>query len=136
MIHGTSNLWRDSTLKHIAPQRFHGRVASDFESEVFRTPVAKLVCDDKQDACRKLLLNCEASAEVLPEILEYLRREGNLMPCSHIPVSPYDAILQSPPDDASLFTGSHGVEMFEKVEAFRGCRGMWIIFVEKVEIIE
>lgn len=63
-------------------------------------------------------------------------KQGKLTPGSHIPVKPYDAFLQNPPDYALLFAWNHAAEIFEKEQLFKERGGKWITFVPKVGIIE
>ena len=75
-----------------------------------------------------------------PEHIDFISdttpiKQGKLTPGSHIPVKPYEAFTQSPPDYALLFAWNHAVEIFEKEKAFRAHGGKWITFVPKVEII-
>lgn len=63
-------------------------------------------------------------------------KQGKLTPGSHIPVKPYDAFLQNPPDYALLFAWNHAAEIFEKEQLFKDRGGKWITFVPKVGIIE
>lgn len=75
-----------------------------------------------------------------PEHIEFISdttpiKQGKLTPGSHIPVKPYEAFAQNPPDYALLFAWNHAAEIFEKEEAFRARGGKWITFVPNVEII-
>lgn len=63
-------------------------------------------------------------------------KQDKLTPGSHIPVKPYEAFAQNPPDYALLFAWNHAAEIFQKEQAFKAGGGKWITFVPKVEIIE
>jgi len=76
-----------------------------------------------------------------PEQVEFISdttpiKQGKLTPGSHIPVKPYEAFSQNPPDYALLFAWNHAEEIFEKERAFRSRGGRWITFVPDVRIIE
>ena len=76
-----------------------------------------------------------------PEHIEFISdttpiKQGKLTPGSHIPVKPYEAFVQNPPDYALLFAWNHAKEIFEKEQAFKAGGGKWITFVPKVGIIE
>lgn len=76
-----------------------------------------------------------------PDLVEFISdttpiKQGKFTPGVHIPVKPYEAFAQNPPDYALLFAWNHAVEIFEKEEAFRAGGGQWILFVPKVEIIK
>lgn len=76
-----------------------------------------------------------------PDHIEFISdttpiKQGKLTPGSHIPVEPYEAFTQNPPDYALLFAWNHAVEIFEKEAAFKARGGKWITFVPKVEIIQ
>lgn len=76
-----------------------------------------------------------------PEQIEFISdttpiKQGKLTPGSHIPVKPYEAFAQNPPDYALLFAWNHAAEIFEKERGFRARGGKWIFFVPKVEIVE
>jgi methylation protein EvaC len=63
-------------------------------------------------------------------------KQGKLTPGSHIPVKPYAAFAENPPDYALLFAWNHAAEIFEKEQAFKAGGGKWITFVPSVGIIE
>ena len=63
-------------------------------------------------------------------------KQGKLTPGSHIPVKPYEAFVQNPPDYALLFAWNHAKEIFEKELVFKAGGGKWITFVPKVGVIE
>ena len=76
-----------------------------------------------------------------PEHIEFISdttpiKQGKLTPGSHIPVKPYEAFVQNPPDYALLFAWNHTKEIFEKEQVFQAGGGKWITFVPKVGIIE
>jgi methylation protein EvaC len=76
-----------------------------------------------------------------PEHIEFISdttpiKQGKLTPGSHIPVKPYQAFVQNPPDYALLFAWNHATEIFEKEQAFKAAGGKWITFVPSVGIIE
>ena len=75
-----------------------------------------------------------------PEHVEFVSdttpiKQGKLTPGSHIPVKPYDAFVQNPPDYALLFAWNHAAEIFEKEKAFTEGGGKWITFVPEVGVI-
>ena len=76
-----------------------------------------------------------------PEHIEFISdttpiKQGKLTPGSHIPVKPYEAFVQNPPDYALLFAWNHAKEIFEKELVFKAGGGKWITFVPKVGVIE
>ncbi len=76
-----------------------------------------------------------------PEHIEFVSdttpiKQGKLTPGSHIPVKPYEAFVQNPPDYALLFAWNHAKEIFEKEQAFKAGGGEWITFVPMVGVIE
>jgi methylation protein EvaC len=76
-----------------------------------------------------------------PEHVEFVSdttpiKQGKLTPGAHVPVKPYEAFSQNPPDYALLFAWNHAEEIFEKEQAFRSQGGKWITFVPDVRVIE
>jgi methylation protein EvaC len=76
-----------------------------------------------------------------PEHIEFVSdttpiKQGKLTPGAHIPVKPYEAFVQNPPDYALLFAWNHAAEIFEKERAFTAGGGKWITFVPRVGIVE
>lgn len=76
-----------------------------------------------------------------PEHIEFISdttpiKQDKFTPGSHIPVRPYAAFAQSPPEYALLFAWNHAAEIFEKEHAFKARGGKWITFVPRVEVIE
>lgn len=75
-----------------------------------------------------------------PEHIEFISdttpiKQGKLTPGTHIPVRPYEAFSQQPPDYALLFAWNHAAEIFEKEQAFAARGGKWITFVPQVGIV-
>ena len=75
-----------------------------------------------------------------PEHVEFVSdttpiKQGKLTPGAHVPVKPYEAFSQHPPDYALLFAWNHAAEIFEKEQVFRSRGGKWITFVPEVRII-
>jgi methylation protein EvaC len=75
-----------------------------------------------------------------PEHIEFVSdttpiKQGKLTPGAHIPVKPYEAFSNNPPDYALLFAWNHANEIFAKEQAFRSGGGKWITFVPQVGII-
>jgi methylation protein EvaC len=53
----------------------------------------------------------------------------------HIPVKPYAAFKESPPDYAVLFAWNHAEEIMGNEKAFMEAGGKWIVHVPKVQIL-
>jgi methylation protein EvaC len=75
-----------------------------------------------------------------PEHVEFVSdttpiKQGKLTPGSHIPVRPYEAFAQNPPDYALLFAWNHAAEIFEKEKRFTAGGGKWITFVPEVGVL-
>lgn len=62
-------------------------------------------------------------------------KNGRLMPGSHIPVRPPEALADPYPDYALLFAWNHAEEIMEKEHAFREAGGRWILYVPEVHLI-
>jgi methylation protein EvaC len=75
-----------------------------------------------------------------PEHIEFVSdttpiKQGKLTPGTHIPVKPYEAFADNPPEYALLFAWNHAAEIFEKEQSFRAGGGRWIMFVPEVDVI-
>lgn len=78
---------------------------------------------------------------IRPEHIEFISdttpvKQGKFSPGAHIPVKPYEAFKQNPPDYALLFAWNHSAEIFEKEKAFQTGGGRWITFVPEVGILK
>ncbi|RAY12715.1 SAM-dependent methyltransferase [Actinomadura craniellae] len=62
-------------------------------------------------------------------------KHGRLMPGSHIPVRPPEALAEPYPDYALLFAWNHAEEIMAKERAFHDSGGRWILYVPKVHIV-
>lgn len=62
-------------------------------------------------------------------------KHGKLMPGSHIPVLPAEALAEPFPDYALLFAWNHAEEIMAKEQAFREAGGRWILYTPKVHIL-
>lgn len=62
-------------------------------------------------------------------------KNGRLMPGSHIPVRPPEALASSYPDYAVLFAWNHAEEIMAKEHAFKEADGRWILYVPEVRVV-
>lgn len=62
-------------------------------------------------------------------------KNGKLMPGSHIPVRPPEALADPYPDYALLFAWNHAEEIMAKERAFHEAGGRWILYVPEVHIV-
>ena len=74
------------------------------------------------------------------ELIEFISdttplKQNKFSPGMHIPIKPYEAFIDNPPDYALLFAWNHANEIFEKETNFIKNGGKWIRFVPKVEIV-
>lgn len=75
-----------------------------------------------------------------PELISYVcdatpAKHGKLMPGSHIPVRPTDALAHPYPDYAVLFAWNHADEIMAKARAFTDSGGRWILYVPEVHVV-
>jgi 2-polyprenyl-3-methyl-5-hydroxy-6-metoxy-1,4-benzoquinol methylase len=75
-----------------------------------------------------------------PDLIEYISdttpiKQGKFTPGMHIPVKPYAAFKESPPDYAVLFAWNHAEEIMANEKAFVEAGGKWIVHVPKVQIL-
>jgi methylation protein EvaC len=62
-------------------------------------------------------------------------KHGKLMPGSHIPVRPTEALTHPYPDYAVLFAWNHAEEIMAKERLFRESGGRWIVYVPEVRVL-
>lgn len=62
-------------------------------------------------------------------------KHGRLMPGSHIPVRPVEALAEVEPDYTLLFAWNHAEEIMTKERAFQERGGRWICYVPNVHIV-
>jgi methylation protein EvaC len=53
----------------------------------------------------------------------------------HIPVVPYQAFKDNPPDYAVLFAWNHAEEIMAKESEFMAAGGKWIVHVPDVKVL-
>jgi methylation protein EvaC len=75
-----------------------------------------------------------------PDLIEYISdttpiKQGKLTPGMHIPVKPYEAFKENPPDYAVLFAWNHAEEIMAKEKAYMESGGRWIVHVPKVQVL-
>ncbi|TDC44518.1 class I SAM-dependent methyltransferase [Actinomadura sp. KC345] len=75
-----------------------------------------------------------------PELISFVcdatpAKHGKLMPGSHIPVRPGEALADPYPDYAVLFAWNHAEEIMAKERAFHEAGGRWILYVPEVHIV-
>jgi methylation protein EvaC len=75
-----------------------------------------------------------------PDLIEYISdttpiKQGKLTPGMHIPVKPYEAFKDSPPDYAVLFAWNHAEEIMAKEKGYMESGGRWIVHVPKVQVL-
>lgn len=75
-----------------------------------------------------------------PELIEYISdttpiKQGKFTPGMHIPVKPYEAFKDNPPDYAVLFAWNHAEEIMAKEKSYMESGGRWIVHVPKVQIL-
>ncbi|MGW3073412.1 methyltransferase domain-containing protein [Kitasatospora sp. NPDC001132] len=75
-----------------------------------------------------------------PELIEWVcdvtpAKHGKLMPGSHIPVRPSEALAHPYPDYVVLFAWNHAEEIMAKERLFRESGGRWIVYAPEVRVI-
>jgi methylation protein EvaC len=75
-----------------------------------------------------------------PELIEYISdttpiKQGKFTPGMHIPVVPYQAFKDNPPDYAVLFAWNHAEEIMAKESEFMAAGGKWIVHVPDVKVL-
>lgn len=75
-----------------------------------------------------------------PDLIEYISdttpiKQGKLTPGMHIPVKPYEAFKDNPPDFAVLFAWNHAEEIMAKEMAYMESGGKWIVHVPTVRVL-
>ncbi|WP_254802441.1 class I SAM-dependent methyltransferase [Kitasatospora sp. SUK 42] len=75
-----------------------------------------------------------------PELIEWVcdvtpAKHGKLMPGSHIPVRPSEALAHPYPDYVVLFAWNHAEEITAKERLFRESGGRWIVYAPEVRVI-
>jgi methylation protein EvaC len=78
--------------------------------------------------------------DIGPELVEFVcdatpAKHGKLMPGSHIPVLPSEALTEHQPDYAVLFAWNHAEEIMAKERAFHEGGGRWVLYVPDVHIL-
>lgn len=71
-----------------------------------------------------------------PDLIEFISdttpiKQGKFTPGMHIPVKPYTAFAENPPQTALLFAWNHKAEIMEKERAFSTAGGKWLTHIEK-----
>ena len=71
-----------------------------------------------------------------PDLVEFISdttpiKQGKYTPGMHIPVKPYAAFAENPPDTALLFAWNHKTEIKEKEKSFTVGGGKWLTHIEK-----
>jgi len=71
-----------------------------------------------------------------PDLIEFISdttpiKQGKFTPGMHIPVKPYTAFAENPPQTALLFAWNHKAEIMEKEKAFTTAGGKWLTHIEK-----
>ncbi len=71
-----------------------------------------------------------------PDLIEFISdttpiKQGKFTPGMHIPVKPYTAFAENPPQTALLFAWNHKAEIMEKEKAFTAAGGKWLTHIEK-----
>jgi len=79
--------------------------------------------------------------DIGPNLIEYISdttpiKQGKFTPGMHIPVRPYEAFKDNPPDFAVLFAWNHAEEILAKEKKFMAAGGRWIVHVPHVKILE
>ena len=62
-------------------------------------------------------------------------KQGKFSPGMHVPIVPYKAFLENPPDYALLFAWNHAEEIMAKEKNFTDSGGKWIVHVPEVKIL-
>ncbi|QWD91086.1 class I SAM-dependent methyltransferase [Polynucleobacter sp. MWH-Braz-FAM2G] len=70
-----------------------------------------------------------------PDLIEFISdttpiKQGKFTPGMHIPVKPYEAFAENPPDTALLFAWNHKREVMDKERAFTLAGGKWICHLD------
>lgn len=75
-----------------------------------------------------------------PDLIEYISdttpiKQEKFTPGMHIPVVPYQAFKDNPPDYAVLFAWNHAEEIMAKESEFMAAGGKWIVHVPDVKVL-
>ena len=75
-----------------------------------------------------------------PDLIEYICdttpiKQGKLSPGVHIPVVPYEAFKNNPPDYAVLLAWNHAEEIMAKEKDYVAAGGKWIVHVPEVKVL-
>ena len=78
---------------------------------------------------------------ITPEHVEFISdttpiKQSKYSPGAHIPVKDYNAFVSNYPDYALLFAWNHAKEIMEKEKGFIQSGGKFIVYVDKVGIVE
>lgn len=71
-----------------------------------------------------------------PDLVEFISdttpiKQGKYTPGMHIPVKPYAAFAENPPETALLFAWNHKTEIMEKEKAFTAAGGKWLTHIKE-----
>ncbi|MEU5884550.1 class I SAM-dependent methyltransferase [Spirillospora sp. NPDC047279] len=79
---------------------------------------------------------CGIGPDLIPFVCDTTpAKHGRLMPGSHIPVRPAEAMSDPYPDYALLFAWNHAEEIMAKEQEFRAAGGRWILYTPDVRIV-
>ena len=111
--------------------------------EASRDRLIRLLTDEKKAGRRVVgygatsksttILNyCNIGADLVEFISDTTPiKQGKFTPGMHIPVKPYAAFADNPPDSALLFAWNHKREIMDKEKAFITVGGKWLTHIEK-----
>lgn len=76
-----------------------------------------------------------------PDLISYICdttpiKQGKLSPGVHIPVVPYEAFKNNPPDYAVLLAWNHAEEIMNKEKSYQANGGKWIVHVPQVMVLQ
>jgi methylation protein EvaC len=143
----------DSVLQLIAQEKLQGldRLATfqQFRTNVeqSRLNLVKLLEDLKAQGKRVAGYGATSKSTTIlnycgigPGLIEYISdttpiKQGKFTPGMHIPVVPYQAFKDNPPDYAVLFAWNHAEEIMAKEAQFIAAGGKWIVHVPDVRVI-